>query len=39
MKKRYNVPEIEITEFQVEDVITATNPGGGIVLPDDDWED
>ena len=38
MKKTYEIPQLEITEFQVEDIITATNPGGGIVLPDDDWE-
>ncbi len=38
MKKHYNAPDVEMTEFQVEDVITTTSPGG-IVLPDDDWED
>ena len=37
MEKHYTAPTIEMTEFQVEDVITTTNPG--IVLPDDDWED
>lgn len=36
--KNYETPKVEITHFQVEDIITATNPGGGIVLPDDDWE-
>ena len=37
MKKIYEVPQLDKTEFQIEDIIT-TSPGGGIVLPDDDWD-
>ncbi len=29
MKKEYNTPEIEVTKFDVEDVIT-TSVGGGL---------
>jgi hypothetical protein len=37
--KQYIEPEIEITMFDVEDVITTSDGlgGGGIVLPDDEW--
>lgn len=27
--KMFEIPEIEITKFQVEDVITTSNPGNG----------
>ena len=37
MKKIYEAPQLDKTEFQIEDIIT-TSPGGGIVLPDDDWD-
>ena len=38
MKKHYTAPSVETTEFQVEDVITTSPGNGGIVLPDDNWE-
>ncbi len=39
MKKLYEIPEVIETRFAVEDVLTTTSPnGGGIVLPDDEWE-
>ena len=38
MKKSYETPDVIETRFAVEDVIT-TSPGGGIVLPDDEWDD
>ena len=34
--KQYIEPEIEITMFDVEDVITTSN---GIVLPEDKWDE
>ena len=37
MKKQYESPELTKTAFAVEDIVT-TSPGGGIVLPDDDWD-
>ena len=36
MKKHYTVPSVEMTEFQAEDIMTTS---GGIVLPDDNWDD
>ena len=32
MKEKYLTPEIEVIEFETEDIITASNPG--ILLPD-----
>lgn len=41
MKKKYVSPEIEIIEFEVEDVITAsglaTGTGDNKISPDDGW--
>lgn len=40
MEKHYTAPTVEMTEFQVEDIMTTTSPGnGGIVLPDDNWDE
>lgn len=36
MKKEYNVPRLEVEEFEIEDVITRSGPGR---LPDDDEEE
>lgn len=33
--KKFEIPEIEVTKFAVEDVIT-TSGGNGTVLPDDE---
>ena len=40
--KNYIEPEMEVTMFDSEDVITTSGGspvggGGGIVLPDDEW--
>lgn len=43
--KHYETPELKVTVFNGENVITASStettttkgPGGGVVLPDDDW--
>ena len=44
MKKRsYTTPELDVIHFEVLDVITTSSigsepsEGGGIVLPDDNW--
>ena len=43
MLERYETPEMEVIELEVQDVVTTsgngqTPPGGGgIVLPDDEW--
>jgi hypothetical protein len=40
MKKDYVSPEIEIIEFEVEDIITASSPtgtGDNVITPPDDW--
>lgn len=39
MKKTYEAPELELTSFQTETVMTGSNTGGGggIVLPEDEW--
>jgi hypothetical protein len=34
--KKFEIPEIEVTKFAVEDVITTSNVGGGTMLPDQD---
>lgn len=42
--KSYHSPEINVILFKVDEVIAASGetsttkgPGGGVVLPDDDW--
>ena len=35
--KKFETPEIEVTKFAVEDVITTSGEGGGTVLPDDEF--
>lgn len=43
--KNYESPELKVTLFKGEEVLTASSgeatttkgPGGGVVLPDDDW--
>lgn len=35
-KKAYEPPVLNITVFEVEDILTTS--GGGIELPDHDWE-
>ena len=37
MKNTYNAPELIITKFVAEDVITASDSGGNAVLPDDEF--
>lgn len=32
----YDAPEMEVIEFSEVDIITTS--GGGIILPDDNWE-
>jgi hypothetical protein len=40
MKKAYEKPEIEITKFEPEDILTSTLFNGGSGSPDEyDWED
>lgn len=34
-KEVFVEPELEILEFEAQDVVTASS--GGIVLPDDEW--
>lgn len=34
-KKAFEIPVVEITSFEVEDVISTS--GGGIELPDHEW--
>ena len=36
MEKHYTAPTVEMTEFQAEDIMTTS---GGIVLPDDNWDE
>ena len=37
-KKFYEVPEVEVSCFAVEDILTgSTEPTNGIILPDDEW--
>ena len=37
MKKKYEKPELEITEFDTVDIITTSDGGnGGIDLPEDE---
>ena len=35
-KNIYDIPEMEAIEFSEVDIITTS--GGGIILPDDNWE-
>ncbi len=39
--KKYTAPELEIMEFELEDVLTVSvgtdGEGNTIVLPEDDW--
>ena len=35
MRKFYEVPEIELHRFEIEDVITSSNPNGGMTLTPD----
>lgn len=37
MKNTYNAPELIITKYAAEDVITASRGGGNAVLPDDEF--
>lgn len=37
-KKGYEPPILDITYFGVEDIMTTSGGGGGIELPDHDWE-
>lgn len=36
MKKNFEMPELEMTQFEVEDVMTTS--GGPPVLHEDEWE-
>jgi len=36
MKEKYTAPEMEIVEFDAEDVITTSNPNGTPTTPDVD---
>ena len=38
MKKTYEAPELEVTAFEAEDVITSSGVGGGNTLPVH-WDD
>lgn len=37
-KRTFETPVIEIEHFGVEDIITTSGGGGGIELPDHEWE-
>lgn len=37
-KKGYEPPVLNITVFEVEDILTTSGGDGGIELPDHDWE-
>lgn len=34
----YEAPSLDITYFGTEDIMTVSGGGGGVVLPDHDWE-
>ena len=40
MKKMFEIPVLDVLRFTAEDILTASggNGGGGIELPDDEWE-
>ena len=40
MRKNQTIeaPEIDVIRFSVRDIIATSGAGGGIVLPDDEWE-
>lgn len=38
MKKIYEAPQLDKTAFETEVIMTGSN-GGGIVLPEDEWDD
>ena len=35
-KKEYRSPELEIVTLSDNDIITASNPGGGVIITPDD---
>lgn len=37
-KKIYESPVVDITLFEVQDIITTSEGGNGIELPDHNWE-
>ena len=38
MKNEYTTPEIEIISISESDIITASNPGGGVIVtPEDEF--
>ena len=37
-KSNYNAPVLEITYFGVENIMPASVGGGGIELPDHEWD-
>lgn len=37
-KNSYEPPVVDVTYFGVEDIMTVSGGGGGIELPDHDWE-
>lgn len=39
MKKIYEAPQLDKTTFETEVIMTGSNgQGGGIVLPEDEWD-
>jgi hypothetical protein len=37
-KETFDKPEVDVVEFQAEDVLTVSGGGDGVILPDDDIE-